>query len=533
MAMQAHAQTGKLFRFSIRKEWVKILLWLIGGVAFIAVGVFAFVEVYGDPVEREAMAFAMENPAMEALFGRAIGLDNYTIGAMYSHMMTVMLLCYFALMSILLVVRNTRAEEEEGILEMLRALPTGRVAHTTSAILLLVVTNLFVAVSTVLLIVPFGDESMTVEGALLTGTIYGTIGLFFGAITLVTAQLSNNARGAMMGAFGVLGLSYILRTIGDSGTEFFSWISPLGLLYGTEPFVNNYWWPVIVANVIVGLLIVFALYLGQRRDIGAGLLPDRAGKRDANSFLKTLLGFNWKLIRTSFFVWLVAVMLLGISYGSVIGDLDGLLEGNEIIEQMIVSDSEYSMVDQFVSTIIGVLSILASIPAIQFFLRLKGEEKKGRSEVMLAGTRSRGSIIRMFCQVACASALVLHVAQMGAFIGAAVAMDSNVDTAQIWQTGLAYLPAIWVMIGLATLLYGWVPKATGWIWAYLIFAFIIHYFAGLFDIPEWIMGISVFHHIPSIPMDEWSWGIFLGLTILAKVLALIGFEGYKRRDISG
>jgi ABC-2 type transport system permease protein len=112
-------------------------------------------------------------------------------------------------------------------------------------------------------------------------------------------------------------------------------------------------------------------------------------------------------------------------------------------------------------------------------------------------------------------------------------MDSNVDTAQIWQTGLAYLPAIWVMIGLATLLYGWVPKATGWIWAYLIFAFIIHYFAGLFDIPEWIMGISVFHHIPSIPMDEWSWGIFLGLTILAKVLALIGFEGYKRRDISG
>lgn len=533
MAMQAHAQTGNLFRFSIRKEWLKILLWLIGGVAFIAIGVFAFVEVYGDPIEREAMAYAMENPAMEALFGRGIGLNDYTIGAMYSHMMTVMVLCYFAVLSILLVVRNTRAEEEDGILEMLRALPTGRVAHTTSAILLLVTTNLLVVFSTVLLIVPFGDESMTLEGALLTGGIYGTVGLLFGAVTLVTAQLSNNARGAMMGSFGILGFSYILRIVGDSGAEIFSWISPLGLLYGTEPFVNNYWWPVIVAQTVSWLLVVVALYLGQRRDIGAGLLPDKTGKHHAHSFFKTLPGFNWKLVRTSFIVWLVAVILLGISYGSVIGDLDGLIDGNEIIEQIIATDSEFSMAEQFISTIIGVLSIVVAIPAIQFFLRLKGEEKKGRTEVMLAGTRSRGSIVRMFCQVACLLGLVLHLAQIGVFVGAAVAMEANVDTAQIWQAGLAYLPAIWVTIGLATVLYGWVPKASGWVWGYLIFAFVIHYFAGLFDIPEWIMGISVFHHIPQIPMDEWSWWVFIGLTMLAKILAIIGFEGYKRRDISG
>ncbi|MFO8069871.1 MAG: hypothetical protein R6U02_07895, partial [Alkalibacterium sp.] len=130
MASQAFAQTSRLFRFALKKDWVKISIWLLGAALYVFIGVFAFVEVYGDPAEREAMALAMQNPAMEALFGRSIGEGNYTIGAMYSHMMTVLGFVLFAIMSILQVVRNTRSEEEDGILELIQAQPTGRVAHT-------------------------------------------------------------------------------------------------------------------------------------------------------------------------------------------------------------------------------------------------------------------------------------------------------------------------------------------------------------------------------------------------------------------
>ncbi|MDZ7836003.1 MAG: hypothetical protein U5K84_12440 [Alkalibacterium sp.] len=124
--------------------------------------------------------------------------DNYTIGAMYSHTMTVLAFVLFAIMSILLVVRNTRSEEEDGILELIQAQPTGRVAHTASAILLLLVMNGLVLFISALLLIALGDSSMSAEGAFLTGTIYACAGLFFGAVTLVTAQLSSNARGAMM-----------------------------------------------------------------------------------------------------------------------------------------------------------------------------------------------------------------------------------------------------------------------------------------------------------------------------------------------
>lgn len=531
--MSAHSQTGRLFRFSIKKEWLKITAWLTGILLFVLIGIGAYVEIYGDAAERAAMALTMQNPAMEALFGRVIGADNYTIGAMYSHTMTIMTTSLIAIMSIFLVVRNTRAEEEDGILEMLRSLPTGRLAHTNSAILLLIVTNVLLTGLTVMVIYPLGDSSMTLEGALLTGVIYGSSGLFFGAIALLMAQLASNGRNTTTWSFAVLGLSYLLRIIGDTGEEILSWLSPLGILYGTEPFVENNWWPVFIILAATLLVILSALYLQQRRDIGAGLVPDRSGRRHASSFLKMTLGFAFRLLKTSLLVWLITVMILGTTYGSVIGDVEGLVEGNEMIEEILSADPDMNMVDQFMGIIIGVLAIVATIPALQSVLRLRVEEKKRRTEKLVTGNRSRKSILGTFFVISIITSILMQLIQIGSFGGVAALMDYDVNASEIILSGLAYLPAIWLMIGIALFLFGWLPKFTGAIWGYLGFAFIVLYFSGLFDMPEWMMGISPFYHIPQLPNEEWNWSITIVLTIIAAVVSFTGFIGYQRRDING
>ncbi|WP_106193376.1 ABC transporter permease [Alkalibacterium olivapovliticus] len=529
--MKSQAQTGHIFRFTLKKEWLKLLLWLTGCAFYVIMGVVAFVEVYGDPLERQSMAVAMQNPAMEALFGRAIGIDNYTIGAMYSHTMTILGFVLFAVMSILLVVRNTRSEEEDGILEMIQALPTGRLAHTTSAILLLLLTNgLLAIISTVLLIV-LGDGSMGTEGAILTGIVYGMSGIVFGSVTLVTAQLSSNARGAMMMAFGVLGASYMLRIVGDSGIELLSWLSPLGLLYGSEPFVNNYWFPVWISIGLSLLLITIALWLKHQRDMGAGLLPDRAGKRHATALLKTPMGFVLKLVKTPLVVWAIAMLLLGVSYGSVIGDVEGLLEGNEVIEQIIAADPDLSMVDQFMAMILGVLAMAATIPSIQVLLRLRGEEKKNRLEKIIAGSHSRLVIFGSFIVVSVVVVVLFQLLQSFAFGGSAVFMDYDVLLREIIVAAMAYIPAILVMIGVASVLIGWLPKLTSLIWLYVGFAFVVLYFGGLFDMPDFINGLSPFYHVPEMPIEEWSWTVTTVLSLLSLVLMAVGYAGFRRRDI--
>lgn len=529
--MQAHAQTGRLFRFTLKKEWLKILLWLLGAAFYVVLGIFAFVEVYGDPSERQAMAVAMENPAMQALFGRLIGADDYTIGAMYSQTMSLIGYVIFAIMSILLITRNTRSEEEEGILEMIQALPTGRLAHTTSAILMLLLTNVLLAVVSSSLLLAYGDSSITLEGAILTGLSYGTIGMIFGSVTLVTAQFSSNARGTMMLAFGVLGLSYMMRIVGDSGFELLSWFSPLGLIYGTEAFVSNNWFPIWIGLALSLSLIALALWLKNRRDMGAGLLPDRAGKKHASAFLKTLFGFVFKLMKTPLIVWAMAMLLLGVSYGSVIGDVEGMLEGNEIVAQIIATDPSLNITDQFISTILGVLAMAATIPALQVMLKLRGEEKRHRMEKVIASAHSRYSVFWVFILLSALSALVFQLLQSLAFGGSAFAAGYDLALLDIILASLGYIPAIFLMIGVASVLIGWLPKLTSLIWLYLFFAFVIFYFGGLFDIPNLVNSLSPYYHIPEQPTENWNWTVTIVIQGLAVLFMLAGSVGFSRRDI--
>lgn len=529
--MQSHKLTGQIFAFTLKKEWLKLLLWLIGLAVYVIIGVVAFVEIYGDPAELEAMAMAMQNPAMEALFGKAIGMDDFTVGALYTQSMTIIGFVLIALMSILLVVRNTRTEEEEGILELVQALPVGRLAHTNATIILLVLTNVMLAVISAVLLMLLGDASMTLHGSLLTGAVYGMSGILFGAVALITAQLSSNARGAMMLAFGVLGVAYILRIIGDAGVEVLSWLSPLGLLYRSEPFVSNNWLPVWIGLALTLVLVIIALWLKKHRDLGAGLLQDRSGKTHASPLLKTAPGFALKLIKSPLIVWSVAMFFLGISYGSVLQDVQELLSGNEIIEQILASDPSIGLVEQYMSMILAVMAMISTIAVLQIFLKIRGEEKKQRLESVVAGNRSRLTVMGSFIVTAVLAMFLLQLVQSLAFGGAALATGYEIEIADVLLAGIAYIPAMLIMLGIAVILFGWLPKATPLIWLYHGYAFILLYFGGLFDIPELLNSLSPFYHVPALPSEDWSWSVTLVLTAVALVMMAAGVMGFRQRDI--
>lgn len=532
--IQAFKQSNTLIKFTIKREKLKLSLWLIGCLSFVLIGIIAYVAVYNDPFDRQAMSAAMSNPAMEALFGKAIGLDNYTIGAMYSHTMTVMTLSLISISTILLVIRNTRLEEEEGMLEMFRALPTGKLAHTTSALTILVLYNLIIVLLTILVLIVLGDDSMKFEGTILTGTIYGSIGLFFGAVALLLAQLSSNTRSATMSSFMILGLSYMVRIIGDTSIDWLSWISPLGLLYQTKPFVTNNWFPVLWISLGSVMVIGLSFYLQNYRDLGSGLLPTRAGRDSASRFVRTLPGFTLKLLRTPMIVWTISLVILGLTYGSVMGEVESLIAGNEVIEQIIAANPEKNLVNQFVRIITGLLSIAAVIPVVLILMKLNTEEKKGRLVYLLIGKHSRNHLLGNFVLMSFLYSILVQVLQISVFAGAVMMSQvEGLDFLDLFISGLAYLPAIWVMIGLAVVLFGWFPKMISLTWVLLGLSFIILYFSNLFEIPEWVKGISPFYHIPENIQREASVVNLVLLASVALILMLMGVIGFNRRDSHG
>ncbi|WP_306301410.1 hypothetical protein [Thalassobacillus sp. C254] len=228
MSEKLFKNTGKSASFYLKKDRFRITVWLIALAGLTFVTALAFTDLYQNEQERQAIADTMHNPAMTAMVGQGYGLDNYTTGAMMAHQMLLFTAVTVAIMSILLLVRSTRADEEAGRVELIRSLPSGRLAPTTAAVMVLFMVNLLVALVIGLGLYSLRIESMDLEGSLLYGAALGATGIFFTSLTAVFSQLLNNSRGVIGFSFAVLGLSYLIRAIGDVGNQTLSWASPLG-----------------------------------------------------------------------------------------------------------------------------------------------------------------------------------------------------------------------------------------------------------------------------------------------------------------
>ena len=69
MADAVFAKSSRLSRFILRKERVRIPLWLAGLTFFTLIVPIAFKDLYPTQEERDAMAEGMRNPAMTAMVG--------------------------------------------------------------------------------------------------------------------------------------------------------------------------------------------------------------------------------------------------------------------------------------------------------------------------------------------------------------------------------------------------------------------------------------------------------------------------------
>jgi len=59
---------------------------------------------------------------------------------------------------------------------------------------------------------------------------------------------------------------------------------------------------------------------------------------------------------------------------------------------------------------------------------------------------------------------------------------------------------------------------------------VIGLFAQLLNLPDWVVDISPFQHVPAMPADDFELGPLLALTGVAAALAIVGVAGFRRRD---
>lgn len=532
MWQRLYRNTWQYARLILRRDRLRLPIWLVAITLLTLVVVPALSQLVSTEQERQAMAETMSNPAVTAMFGPGYGLDNYTIGAMMGHQMLLFTAIIVAIMSIMLVTRHTRGDEENGRLEVIRSFPVGRLSNLSATMLVLLGANVALSLMVGLGLYALGIESMDLKGSLLYGALLGATGMAFAAITGLFAQLSESSRGTMGYSFAFLIGGYLLRAVGDVGNETLSWFTPLGWIVRSQVYVNNYWWPVLLTAALGVATVGLALWLNSIRDLEAGFIPARPGSKTASAFLQTSLGLGFRLQRTAIIGWAVGMFVLGASYGSVMGDMETYLGALELMQEMLIPVEGLSLTEQFIPMLMAVISMVSAIPVLLMILKLRGEEKAHRTEHLLARAVSRQELMGSFLLISVILAFAMQLlAATGMWSAAAAVMDEPISFGLLFEAAMSYLPALWVMIGFAVLLIGQLPQGTGLIWLYLGYSFLVVYLGTLLQFPEWMASLSPFGHIPQIPVEDLDLAALLALTVLAVAISVAGLVGYRRRDM--
>jgi ABC-2 type transport system permease protein len=329
----------------------------------------------------------------------------------------------------------------------------------------------------------------------------------------------------------VLGGSFLVRAAGDVGDGTLSWLSPIGWTQAVRPYAGDRWWPLLISLAATALLVAVAVALLRRRDEGAGLLAARPGAPRASAALVQPLGFALRLHRGALAGWTTGLFLAGVSIGLTGRDAESLVGDGDEIERLL-GRSGADLVDAYFAVSLLMLALIAAGFAVQAALRPRGEETAGRAEPLLATGLSRGRWTASHLAIALGgSVLVLGACGAGAGVADALAAGDAGQLPRLLGAALAAVPAVWVLVGVAALVFGLVPRATGAVWGALAACFLLGLLGPLLSLPGWLTALSPFEHVPRLPADDFALAPLLWLTAIAALLVAAGLAAFRRRDV--
>jgi ABC-2 type transport system permease protein len=524
------AGTGTLVRFILRRDRIKLSAWLLG----ITVLLLYFAKVLLPGIAEtdeglEDLRRAMEG-ATGALFGPGYGRDDITSERYIAGVYGLFFFVLTALISMLLVSRHTRVEEQNGRAELIRSNVVGRHAPLTAVLIVAVSANVLLALLLGGTMAANGHDG---SDGLLFGAGVGAVGLVFAGITALTVQVTEHSRAATGMAGAVLGAAWVVRAAGDMTSDYgspLSWVSPLAWSNQTRPYVDGRWWPLLLSVGLAAAAVAAGYALSARRDVGAGLVAARPGKPVAAPWLRSPFAVAFRLQRASLIWWTVALAAFGFLFG---GLADQIADPGDMSEDRIemFGGSVATLIDGYLGVITAFMAALAGIMVVLGVQAVRSEETKGRAEPVLATATSRWTWFGSYLAVVSIGLVgLLLVVGFATGIGAAVSVG---DGAYIWDVTVAHLahaPGVLVLLGMAALLFGVLPRAIGVIWVVLGYSLFTGFF-GITDHPQWLRNLSPMEHTGQPPLDSISWPAAMMLVAIAAGLAAVGLAGFRRRDL--
>lgn len=537
--MTRFGRTGQLIRLNFRRDRFRILMWLILLAALMASVAWKFEDIYGTPSEIDAIKGTLASPGIVAMFGAFSFTGKVTTAEIFANEMLLFMALIQVVMNLALSVHATRAEEDLGITELVRAHAVGTLSPLAAAASELVIINGVLGVLYSIGLSAANMPGATTEGNWLIGMGLAATGLLFGMLGLLMAQLADHSTSATGLAYTLFGISYLARMITDVQQPKLTWWSPLGWVEKLAPYSNPHWSPIWLSLGLTVILLVFAFMANNRRDLGAGALTTRPGRREASAFLRGPATLVWRRQRNVIIAWIIAVIVFGVAYGTVFNTIGDILKTNPTMQQVfgaaMVHEANHKILLSFTSLLSIVMAAVATIPGMQLILKVHSDETRGWLEALYARPLSRTHLLFSYVGTAFVTSTLAFIGGLGGIVvmgdASLTHVKDGISASEFWQGVAAQLPEIWVFLGLAVLLVGCWPRLKAISWAYLALGFISVYMGSLLKLPDWVQNVTPTGWMPRVPMHDVNWTTFSWMVVLAIALVIIGWQGYRRRDL--
>jgi ABC-2 type transport system permease protein len=529
-----------LLRFTLRRDRLRLPIWAASIAAMFAYAAFGLTGVYPTAADRALRAALMANPAGVMLSGPGYGTEpvhgvvSYTLGAMIANEMVLSLTVAVALMSIQLVIRHTRAEEEAGRTDLVRAGVVGRHAPAAAALLDALVANAVIALLSGVTLISAG---LSTTDSLAVGIGIGVTGLVFASIAAVTAQVTEHARSAAGMAYAVLGATFVVRALGDVARlhgSALSWFSPIAWQQQMRPFVDLRWWPLVPSLALIALAITGAYALASRRDTAAGLLPARSGRPEAAASLSTPAALAVRQQYSSVIAWGVGLFLMAAATGSFMDSMGSMISENPTIEKVFAGGSAADLTDSLLAYMVRFLALGVCAFAVVSFQRLATEETAGRAEPILATAVSRWQWLGRsgLAVTALATVVLLVVSGLGLGLSAGVVLGDLSLVPALVGASLTFVPAVAVVVAVTAVLYGVGPRAVGLAWVVVAFILFTGMFGRLLALPGWLVNLSPFEATPATPSADFNVIPLVLMVAVAVALVAVAARLFRNRDLA-
>jgi ABC-2 type transport system permease protein len=525
----AVAGTGPLLKLAARRDRILLPAWIYVLTAVVASTAYSLKKAYPTAADRATLAAGVgHNPSIAAIYGAAY---SSSLGGITAWRIGLIAAAGSGLMSIILVIRHTRGDEEAGRLELLGATAVGRQAAPAAALALALAASALLGLLIMVVCVLLG---MPAAGSLALGVEVAAAGWVFAGVAVVCAQLTASARPARGIAASLLGGAYLLRAVGDAnpGVSWLTWASPLGWAERLRPFAAERWWVVLLSLAVAAGLSALAWALAARRDVGAGLLPDRPGRPGAAAWLAGPLALAWRLQRGWFWGWLAGFAVAGAVLGAAAHGIGALLNSPQVRADVFRYGGHAGLVNAYFVVLFTEAAIVAAAYAVSVTLRLYAEETEQRADPVLAAPvgRVRWAAGHLLTAAIGPAALL---AVVGAAAGVAYGTHGGMghQVLRLLGAGLAQVPTAWLLVGVAVAVFGLLPRLTvGVSWSALAVAALVSVVGPLVRLNHWVLDISPFVHAPKLPGTTFVATPLLWLTGIAVLLTAFGLASLRRRD---